>query len=80
MKFRLAKLGYLVPVIVVGFGFSGIVIQDPWPVPEKNAKMANPLKGDAASLAGRNRLQKLLQLEADAASRPILGHRGQDEA
>lgn len=24
--------------------------QDPWPVPEKYNKMANPLKGDAASL------------------------------
>jgi mono/diheme cytochrome c family protein len=25
--------------------------QDPWVVPEKNAKMANPLKGDASSVS-----------------------------
>lgn len=51
MKFKVRKLGYLVPVIILSFGFPPIAFQDPWPVPEKNAKMANPLKGDAASLA-----------------------------
>ena len=34
------------------------------------------IEGDAASLVGRNRFQKLLQFEADAARCPILGHRG----
>ena len=51
MKFQFSKLGLLVPIIIVSFGFSRMIVQDPWPVPEKNAKMANPMKGDAASLA-----------------------------
>ena len=51
MKFKLAKLGYLVPIVVLGFGFSVIAYQEPWVVPEKFDKMANPVKSDAASLA-----------------------------
>ncbi|HSB94748.1 MAG TPA: c-type cytochrome [Flavitalea sp.] len=51
MKIKLLKLGYLVPIVVFSFGFSMITYQDPWSVPDKAAKTANPLKGDAASLA-----------------------------
>jgi mono/diheme cytochrome c family protein len=37
-------------LLLVGtVGFT--VIQDPWPVPEKNQKMVNPVKSDAESLA-----------------------------
>ena len=51
MNFKLSKLGYLVPAVVLCFGFSVITYQDPWPVPEKSQKMVNPVKSDAASLA-----------------------------
>lgn len=49
MKLKRLNLLYLVPGVALIFGFS--ILQDPWPVPEKNAKMANPVKADAESLA-----------------------------
>ncbi len=35
-------------ILVTSYGFT--VMQDPWVVPDKYNKMANPLKGDAESL------------------------------
>jgi mono/diheme cytochrome c family protein len=38
-------------VFVLGAGFTAIKYNDPWPVPDKYAKMANPVKSDATALA-----------------------------
>ncbi|MGE5520118.1 MAG: c-type cytochrome [Candidatus Dadabacteria bacterium] len=38
-------------VFVVGASFTVAKYNDPWPVPDKFAKMANPVKSDAAALA-----------------------------
>lgn len=35
--------------LLIGVGFT-VSQKDPWPVPEKFQKMANPLKGDASSV------------------------------
>src|SRR6478735_5427106 len=52
MKLNLSKLSYLVPGVVLIFGFTTLTNQDPaWVAPEKDAKMANPVKADAESLA-----------------------------
>lgn len=47
MKTRFAAALGLLFIGAVGF----TVQNDPWPVPDKFNKMANPLKGDAASIA-----------------------------
>jgi mono/diheme cytochrome c family protein len=51
MNLRFSIIGCLLAaaVLVTGFGF--ISPNDPWPVPEKYQKMANPVKSDAASIA-----------------------------
>lgn len=36
-------------VFIAAFSFT--VLQEPWPVPDKYNKMANPLKGDASTLS-----------------------------
>lgn len=46
-KFLVVLFGCIFAATLVSF-VSG---KDPWPVPEKYQKMANPLKGDAASIA-----------------------------
>lgn len=51
MKLTLTNLCCLVPGVALIFGFSAPAIQDPWTVPEKVAKMPNPVKADAESLA-----------------------------
>ena len=38
-------------IFIAGASFTMITQKDPWPVPDKYNKMANPLKGDAESLA-----------------------------
>lgn len=38
-------------IFVAGASFTMITQNDPWPVPEKYNKMANPVKGDADALA-----------------------------
>ena len=42
----------VITIVVIASGFSYRFQQDPkpWPVPEKNAKIANPVKSDAESL------------------------------
>jgi mono/diheme cytochrome c family protein len=51
MKLKLSNLWYLLPGVALIFGFSVLSNQEPWTAPEKNAKMANPVKADAESLA-----------------------------
>jgi mono/diheme cytochrome c family protein len=50
MKKILAALSFFgVAGLLTGFGISGS--QEPWPVPDKFVKMANPVKVDATSIA-----------------------------
>ncbi|AYB35149.1 c-type cytochrome [Chryseolinea soli] len=50
MKLRLPNLCYLLPSVVLVFGFTTPIVQEPWVAPDKVAKMANPVKADAESL------------------------------
>jgi mono/diheme cytochrome c family protein len=45
----------LAGLFVIGISFK-MVQNDPWPVPDKYLKMANPLKGDASSVADGKQL------------------------
>ena len=51
MKLRLSNLAYLVPGVILIFGFSTFQSKQPWAVPDNAAKAANPVKADATSLA-----------------------------
>ena len=43
---------FILPIVfVTGAGFTIAKFNDPWPVPDKYLKMANPVKSDAASLS-----------------------------
>jgi mono/diheme cytochrome c family protein len=41
----------IIAVSMIGFAFTTAQQTKPWPVPDKNAKMANPVKADAESLS-----------------------------
>jgi mono/diheme cytochrome c family protein len=41
----------VVAVCIMSFAFTTIQQPKPWPVPEKNAKMANPVKSNSESIA-----------------------------
>ena len=46
------KYKFIICILVIFVGAMSFAFQnDPWPVPEKYNKMANPLKGDAEALA-----------------------------
>jgi mono/diheme cytochrome c family protein len=51
MKKKLVIVSSLFAVCVMSFAFTRIQQAKPWPVPEKDAKMANPVKADKESLA-----------------------------
>jgi len=59
MKKKLIFISSLFSVCMMSFAFTTIQQPKPWPVPEKNAKMANPVKSDAASLASAKSLWNL---------------------
>ena len=44
------KIKLVVAAAIMFTGLAGFVASQPWPVPEKYNKMANPLKGDASSI------------------------------
>jgi mono/diheme cytochrome c family protein len=45
-------LKFILPIMfVAAAGFTAVKYNDPWTVPDKYAKMANPVKSDATSLA-----------------------------
>jgi len=45
----------LISILSINSGFTGNQDKKPWPVPDKDAKMKNPVAADAASLAeGKN--------------------------
>ncbi|MBS1532691.1 MAG: cytochrome c [Bacteroidetes bacterium] len=49
----------VIAVCILSFAFTGIQQSKPWPVPDKNAKMPNPLKGDKASISAGKALWNL---------------------
>ena len=51
MKKKLVFVSSLFAVCVMSFAFTTIQQAKPWPVPEKDAKMANPVRADKESLA-----------------------------
>ena len=51
MKITLSTLSYLVPGVLLIFGFTTLTQPKPWAVPDAAAKIANPVKADAESLA-----------------------------
>ena len=51
MKRKLTLFAAVVTVSVLSFAFTTIQQPKPWPVPDKNAKTANPVKSSAESIA-----------------------------
>lgn len=51
MKRKLSIICCLVAGVLFFTGFSFHRVNDPWPVPEKYMKMANPVKADATSIS-----------------------------
>lgn len=49
MKSKMAIVSMVILIFIVAASFT--VNQTPWAVPDKNAKMANPVKADASSLS-----------------------------
>ena len=49
-KFFIAFTAIAVVILASGFNYAFQQDPKPWPVPEKNAKTANPIKSDAESL------------------------------
>jgi len=59
MKKKLSFIGSLFAVCMMSFAFTTIQQAKPWPVPAKDAKMANPVKSNAASLSAGKSLWNL---------------------
>jgi len=51
MKRKSILTAAIIAVSIIGFAFTTAQQTKPWPVPDKNAKMANPVKADAESLS-----------------------------
>jgi mono/diheme cytochrome c family protein len=51
MKSKSILTAAIIAVSMVGFAFTTAQQTKPWPVPDKNAKMVNPVKADKESLA-----------------------------
>ncbi|HVS91273.1 MAG TPA: cytochrome c [Mucilaginibacter sp.] len=51
MKRNLILAASVLAVSILSFAFTSIQQSKPWPVPEKNAKMANPVKADKESIS-----------------------------
>jgi len=50
MKRKLTLFAAVLTVSVLSFAFTSIQQPKPWPVPDKNAKMANPVKSNSESI------------------------------
>jgi len=59
MKRKLMLAASVIAVSVMSVAFTSIQQSKPWPVPDKNAKMANPVKADKASIAAGKALWSL---------------------
>jgi mono/diheme cytochrome c family protein len=59
MKRKLTLFGAVLALSIMSFAFTSIQQPKPWPVPEKNAKMANPIKSNGESIAAGKALWNL---------------------
>jgi len=59
MKRKLTLTISVLAVCIMSFAFTTIQQPKPWPVPEKNAKMANPVKSNAESISAGKALWNL---------------------
>jgi mono/diheme cytochrome c family protein len=50
MKTKIVKTGLLMASVIFMAGFTALNQKEPWPVPEKNAAMKNPVKPAAESI------------------------------
>ncbi|WP_144913922.1 c-type cytochrome [Mucilaginibacter frigoritolerans] len=50
MKNKLMLFAFVLAAGTISFAFTNIQQPKPWPVPDKNAKMANPVKSSAESI------------------------------
>jgi len=51
MKRKSILTAAIIAVSIIGFAFTTVQQAKPWPVPDKNVKMANPVKADAESIS-----------------------------
>jgi mono/diheme cytochrome c family protein len=59
MKRKSILTAAIIAVSIIGFAFTTAQQTKPWPVPDKNAKMANPVKADAESISAGKALWNL---------------------
>lgn len=59
MKRKLTLFAAVVTVSIMSFAFTTIQQPKPWPVPDKNAKMANPVKSNSESISAGKALWNL---------------------
>jgi mono/diheme cytochrome c family protein len=59
MKRKLMLVTSVLAIGIMSFAFTTIQQPKPWPVPDKNAKMANPVKSNAESIAAGKALWNL---------------------
>ena len=51
MKRKIILSGSVIAICIMSFAFTTIQKPKPWPVPEKNSKMANPVKSNGESIS-----------------------------
>jgi mono/diheme cytochrome c family protein len=59
MKRKITLATSILAVSIMSFAFTSIQQSKPWPVPDKNAKMANPVKSDKESISAGKALWNL---------------------
>jgi len=59
MKRKIMLATSILAVSIMSFAFTSIQQSKPWPVPDKNAKMANPVKADKESISAGKALWNL---------------------
>jgi len=59
MKRKITLATSIIAVSIMSFAFTSIQQSKPWPVPDKNAKMANPVKSDKESISAGKALWNL---------------------
>src|SRR5476651_241187 len=59
MKRKLILVSSVLAVCITSSAFTFIQQPQPWPVPEKNAKMANPVKSNSESISAGKALWNL---------------------
>ena len=59
MKMKSILAASVIALGITGFAFTTVQTPKPWPVPDKNAKTANPVKSDKESIAAGKALWNL---------------------